>query len=164
MSQITHKNLETGESVSFSAFGNTFEYQSPSGDCFALDVAGYHASITLDEYVMVDALAFKAALIALLDSEITASLDIALRLDFNAMLVELLEEPLILAEVHHKAPHYWVVRLDLFVRYPKPNCIDKSLSAQIIGRGPSRHDAVVAAHSWLSHNSEYRDFISMPTY
>ena len=160
MSQITHKNLETGESVSFLAVDGSFEYQNAGGDCFALNVEGYLDTVSLDEYELVDALAFKAALVALSNRK---SLGVDFRLDANALLVDLCSEVFLIAQAHHKAPNYWIVRLSEVCRYPAPRCVGERLHARVIGGGPTRHEAVVAAHSWLARNSEYRDFISMQT-
>ena len=161
MSQITHKNLETGESVSFLAVDGSFEYRNADGDCFALNVEGYLDTVCLDEYELVDALAFKCALVALSNRK---SLGVDFRLDANALLVDLCSEVFLIAQAHlYKAPNYWIVRLSEVCRYPAPRCVGARLHARVIGAGPTRHEAVVAAHSWLARNSEYRDFISMQT-
>ena len=160
MSQITHKNLETGEFVSFYAVDGSFEYQNEYGDCFALTIEGYHATVSMDEYELVDALAFKCALVALCNR---TSLALDIRLDFNAWLNNLCNTRLLTAVPHEYAPNSWTVRLGIISRSPRPNIIDKGLAGLIIGHGSTRHEAVVNAHAWLSLNSEYRSFVSMPS-
>ena len=88
MSQITHKNLETGESVSANVAmpaTEVFEYQNEVGDTVGISATCWMEFASSDDFALVDPVAYR---VALADALNRSNLDFADRQEFHHKLLD----------------------------------------------------------------------------